>query len=59
MVLLSPDVGTKLVSRAQTALHACVAAHLQAIFGVPGAQLGLGTFDPPDDYGFVELEMQD
>jgi len=57
LVLMSPDVGTQLVRRATTPFHACAAAHLQATFGVAGADLGLGTFDPPDNYGFVEVEM--
>jgi hypothetical protein len=36
-------------------LHELAALHLQASFGIPGSQAGLGSFDPPEDFGFVEL----
>jgi hypothetical protein len=36
-------------------LHELAAEGLRQWFGVDGAELGLGSFDPPAGYGFVEL----
>jgi hypothetical protein len=36
-------------------LHVLASEHLQACFGLDGTQLGLGSFDPPEAYGFVEI----
>ncbi|MDP3287519.1 MAG: hypothetical protein Q8M64_04355 [Methyloversatilis sp.] len=37
-------------------LHALAARHLQASFGIAGSEIGLGSFDPPEDFGFVEFD---
>jgi hypothetical protein len=36
-------------------LHALAAEHLQASFGIDGAELGMCSFEPPEAYGFEEL----
>jgi hypothetical protein len=36
-------------------LHALASEHLQACFGINGTELGLGSFDAPDSYGFTDL----
>ena len=36
-------------------LHALASEHLQACFGIDGAEVGLGSFDAPEGYGFADL----
>jgi hypothetical protein len=36
-------------------LHALASEHLQACFGINGTELGLGSFDVPEAYGFTDL----
>jgi hypothetical protein len=36
-------------------LHALATEHLQVSFGIDATEFGMGSFDPPEAYGFVEL----
>lgn len=36
-------------------LHGLAARHLQASFGIVGSEIGLGSLDPQEDFGFVEI----
>lgn len=36
-------------------LHQAAAEAFEEVFGIPGPSIGLGSFDPPQDYGFVEV----
>jgi hypothetical protein len=38
-------------------LHALASEHLAACFGIDGAELGFGSFDPPEAYGFVQEQL--
>jgi hypothetical protein len=56
VVRMEPGTDASLVQEADALeLHALASRHLQASFGIPGSAIGLGSFDPPIDLGFVEL----